>query len=140
MDLPDQSTRDAGPRSFTADVPDPIWPSIEWPAGPIVRPVGGVPQPKPPKKRGSRWTVALAILGGVLLGTGVTLSVLGIIGVLDRRRRDYSKLAGRGSARPGHAADFGGPGGRNCDPVDRRRGGDRRQQPAQLGFRRGVWR
>ena len=83
MDLPDQSTRDAGPRSFTADVPDPIWPSIEWPAGPIVRPVGGVPQPKPPKKRGSRWTVALAILGGVLLGTGVTLSVLGIIGVLD---------------------------------------------------------
>lgn len=74
------------PRTWTGDVPDPVWPSTSWPAGPIGPPTGPPPDSseraarKTP--RADRWTVVLALLGGVLLGTGVTLGVLGALGTL----------------------------------------------------------
>lgn len=70
------------------DVPDPMWPSTDWPTGPIGPPTTPF-YPPPPKetaeqrRRGDRWTMVLALLGGVVLGTGVTLGILGFIGVLD---------------------------------------------------------
>ncbi|MFQ5523204.1 MAG: S1C family serine protease [Acidimicrobiia bacterium] len=47
---------------------------------------GGPPEPPPEATRPQRprvdpWTIVLGILGGVLLGTGVTLGVLGVTGV-----------------------------------------------------------
>lgn len=41
------------------------------------------PAPRPAKSRPDAWTIVLGILGGVLLGTGVTLSVLGFAGVFE---------------------------------------------------------
>lgn len=70
------------------DVPEPVWPSMEWPAGPIGPPT--VPfepvettEDKRAERRVDRWTLVLSLLGGVLLGTGVTLGVLGALGLLD---------------------------------------------------------
>lgn len=68
------------------DIPDPVWPSTEWPAGPI----GPPPTPfepqveahEPPRRRDG-WGIALGIIGGALLGTGVTLAVLGLTGGFD---------------------------------------------------------
>lgn len=69
------------------ETPDPIWPATDWPAGPITPPD---PASRPAaasaknlRRRSDRWTVVLTLLGGVLLGTGVTLGVLGFVGVLD---------------------------------------------------------
>ncbi len=71
----------------SSEPPDPFWPSTDWPAGPV-----GPPPPSPeterdvePASRGrsDRWATALTLFGGVLLGTGVTLGVLGLVGVLD---------------------------------------------------------
>lgn len=56
---------------------------MEWPAGPIAKPLGDLPDTKSAPKRRDRWTIALAILGGSLLGTGVTLGVMGATGALD---------------------------------------------------------
>jgi S1-C subfamily serine protease len=39
--------------------------------------------PPPPKRRVDSWTIVLGLLGGVLLGTGVTLAVLGFAGVFE---------------------------------------------------------
>lgn len=39
------------------------------------------PDPEPPRR--DPWIVVLGILGGVLLGTGVTLAVLGVVGVFE---------------------------------------------------------
>lgn len=71
------------------DVPDPEWPSTDWPAGPIgppITPFAAEPTAgeRSAARRGDRWTMVLALLGGVLLGTGVTLGVLGALGLLDR--------------------------------------------------------
>ncbi|HEX2154007.1 MAG TPA: trypsin-like peptidase domain-containing protein [Acidimicrobiia bacterium] len=76
-------------RAGGADVPDPVWPSIDWPAGPIGPPVTPFVgetevEEKRDERRRDRWTLFLAIIGGVLLGTGVTLGVLGALGLLDR--------------------------------------------------------
>lgn len=67
--------------------PDPIWPATDWPAGPIGPPDPGSrpssAREKTLRRRSDRWTAVLTLLGGVLLGTGVTLGVLGFVGVLD---------------------------------------------------------
>lgn len=39
--------------------------------------------PKEPRRRADPWTLVLGILGGVLLGTGVTFAILGFTGVLE---------------------------------------------------------
>jgi putative serine protease PepD len=41
------------------------------------------PPPEEPKRRIDPWTLVLGILGGALLGTGVTFAVLGFTGTLD---------------------------------------------------------
>jgi putative serine protease PepD len=69
-------------RSTIHDLPDPVWPATSWPAGPIAAPT----EPHhgtPLERRSDRWTMVLTLLGGVLLGTGVTLGVLGLLGLLD---------------------------------------------------------
>lgn len=75
-----------GPRT---DVPDPVWPSTEWPVGPVGPPT--TPYAAPPSeeerqaaRRSDRWTMALTLMGGVLLGVGVTFGVLGALGLLNR--------------------------------------------------------
>ncbi len=40
-------------------------------------------QPPPPRPKVDAWTIVMGILGGVLLGTGVTLAVLGFTGVFE---------------------------------------------------------
>lgn len=40
-------------------------------------------EPPPPKAKVDAWTIVMGILGGVLLGTGVTLAVLGFTGVFE---------------------------------------------------------
>ncbi|HEX7100726.1 MAG TPA: trypsin-like peptidase domain-containing protein [Acidimicrobiia bacterium] len=70
------------------DLPDPVWPSIEWPAGPIGPPTepfrpGPTEEEERAVRRSSRRTLVWSLLGGVLLGTGVTLGVLGVLGLLD---------------------------------------------------------
>lgn len=65
---------------------DPTWPSTDWPAGPVgppAEPFQPEPADEPASSPVSRWTVIFAVLGGVLLGTGVTLGVLGAVGLLD---------------------------------------------------------
>lgn len=68
------------------DIPDPVWPSTAWPAGPI----GPPPTPFEPRseadespRRRDGWAIALGIIGGALLGTGVTLGVLGLTGAFE---------------------------------------------------------
>jgi len=67
------------------EAPDPIWPATNWPPGPIAPPdTASRPAPasaKAPLRRHDRWTLVLTLFGGVLLGTGVTLGVLGFVGV-----------------------------------------------------------
>lgn len=76
------------------DLPEPRWPSTEWPAGPIQPPsapprTASTPDPSrgpaepSTKLAGAKSYLVFAILGGVLLGTGVTLGVLAALGVLD---------------------------------------------------------
>lgn len=75
------------PHARTHDVPDPVWPSTQWPAGPI----GPPPTPyeprdhseEAPERRRDGWAIVLGIIGGALLGTGVTLGVLGLTDALD---------------------------------------------------------
>lgn len=69
------------------DVPDPVWPSTEWPAGPVGPPTTPHPSPSTPRereaaRRSDRWALVLALMGGVLLGVGVTFGVLGALGLL----------------------------------------------------------
>ncbi len=66
-----------------SDLPDPVWPSTAWPVGPISQPDEEAEPARPPRSRPDRWTIVLTVLGGVLLGTGVTLAILGMLGVLD---------------------------------------------------------
>ena len=71
------------------EIPDPVWPSTDWPAGPVGPPPTPFeprihPEEELPSRRRDGWTIALGILGGALLGTGVTLGVLGVTGALDR--------------------------------------------------------
>src|SRR5918996_1254028 len=39
--------------------------------------------PPPPPRRVDPWTVILGIIGGVLLGTGVTFAILGMLGIFE---------------------------------------------------------
>ena len=41
------------------------------------------PGPPPPRRRVDPWTLILGILGGALLGTGVTFAVLGFTGTFE---------------------------------------------------------
>ncbi|MGH8872767.1 MAG: S1C family serine protease [Acidimicrobiia bacterium] len=52
---------------------------------PVETPVGyeDAPPPAPPKPKVDSWTIVMGVLGGVLLGTGVTLAVLGFTGVFE---------------------------------------------------------
>src|SRR5690606_3124248 len=68
------------------DLPDPAWPSTEWPAGPI----GPPPEPfrsqeedEEAERRSPRRTLVVSLLACVLLGTGVTLGVRAVLGLLD---------------------------------------------------------
>lgn len=84
MDLGSPPHRLAG----SGDLPDPAWPSTDWPAGPIgpptepFRPVQTVDDERA-ARRSDRRALVWSLLGGVLLGTGVTLGVLGALGLLD---------------------------------------------------------
>lgn len=45
---------------------------------------GGIdPEPPPPNRGTDPWAIALGILGGVLLGTGITFAILGFVGVFE---------------------------------------------------------
>ncbi|CAN5841280.1 trypsin-like peptidase domain-containing protein [soil metagenome] len=85
MDPPDSRTPEV--HGHDVDPNEPQWPSTDWPAGPIGPPApidageGGGRGELPPRR--DRWTTVLTLMGGVLLGTGVTLGVLGVLGVLD---------------------------------------------------------
>ncbi len=87
MDRPDNNTPEVGRPSARLPSDGPLWPSTDWPAGPV-----GPPTPPAgpneghdvaKRRRGDRWTAVLTLMGGVLLGTGVTLGVLGVLGALD---------------------------------------------------------
>src|SRR5918996_6499912 len=52
--------------------------SRSWPTQPVVSPV-----PPPQTRRVDAWTVILGIIGGVLLGTGVTFAILGALGIFE---------------------------------------------------------
>lgn len=78
-------------RAARGDASDPVWPSTEWPAGPVGPPTvpfepAETAADKRAERRTDRWTLVLSLLGGVLLGTGVTLGVLGALGLLDDDR------------------------------------------------------
>jgi S1-C subfamily serine protease len=77
------------PRRPDPDVPDPVWPSTEWPAGPVGPPANPHPvlptaEEKEAARRSDRWTTALTLIGGIVLGIGVTFGVLGALDLLDR--------------------------------------------------------
>lgn len=55
---------------------------IETSWEPSVTPPAPPPPPEPPQRRTDPWTLVLGILGGVLLGTAVTFSILGYMGVI----------------------------------------------------------
>lgn len=68
------------------DLPDPAWPSTEWPAGPIgppTEPFRSQEEDEAAERRSTRRTLVVSLLAGVLLGTGVTLGVLAVLGLLD---------------------------------------------------------
>jgi serine protease Do len=48
-----------------------------------VRPVVPAEPPPPPERRVDPWTIVLGIIGGVLLGTGVTFAILGLLGIFE---------------------------------------------------------
>ena len=90
MDEPAPRTPLAGSRVASDHPEDRSWPSTAWPAGPIGPPDLAHHSPpraetdEPPAPvRSDRWTMVLTLLGGVLLGTGVTMTVLGFLGLLD---------------------------------------------------------
>lgn len=65
---------------------DPAWPSTEWPAGPIgppTEPFRSQEEDEEAERRSTRRTLVVSLLAGVLLGTGVTLGVLAVLGLLD---------------------------------------------------------
>lgn len=67
-------------------MPDPAWPSTEWPAGPIgppTEPFRSQEEDEAAERRSTRRTLVVSLLAGVLLGTGVTLGVLAVLGLLD---------------------------------------------------------
>lgn len=67
-------------------MPDPAWPSTEWPAGPIgppTEPFRSQEEDEEAERRSTRRTLVVSLLAGVLLGTGVTLGVLAVLGLLD---------------------------------------------------------
>jgi len=67
-------------------LPDPAWPSTEWPAGPIgppTEPFRSQEEDEEAERRSTRRTLVVSLLAGVLLGTGVTLGVLAVLGLLD---------------------------------------------------------
>lgn len=52
--------------------------SRSWRVHPAVN-----PEPPPPTRSVDAWTVILGIIGGVLLGTGVTFAILGVLGIFE---------------------------------------------------------
>lgn len=53
---------------------------------PLPRPsagFGGTEPPEPPKRRADPWALVMGIVGGVLLGTGLTFAILGFVGVFE---------------------------------------------------------
>jgi putative serine protease PepD len=44
---------------------------------------GGTEPPEPPKRRVDPWALVMGIMGGVLLGTGLTFAILGFVGVFE---------------------------------------------------------
>jgi len=67
-------------------LPDPAWPSTEWPAGPIgppTEPFRSQEEDEEAERRSTRRTLVVSLLAGVFLGTGVTLGVLAVLGLLD---------------------------------------------------------
>lgn len=53
---------------------------------PLPRPptgFGGTEPPEPPKRRVDPWALVMGIMGGVLLGTGITFAILGAVGVFE---------------------------------------------------------
>ena len=67
-------------------MPDPAWPSTEWPAGPIgppTEPFRSQEEDEEAERRSTRRTLVVSLLAGVFLGTGVTLGVLAVLGLLD---------------------------------------------------------
>ncbi len=44
---------------------------------------GGAEPPAPPPRRADPWALVLGIAGGVLLGTGLTFAILGLVGVFE---------------------------------------------------------
>jgi S1-C subfamily serine protease len=48
-----------------------------------VRPILAPQTPRPQDRRVDPWTIILGIIGGVLLGTGVTFAILGVVGVFE---------------------------------------------------------
>ena len=58
-------------------------PALEPELEPTPEPDPGTSSAPPPRRRVDPWTLVLGILGGALLGTGVTFAVLGFTGTLD---------------------------------------------------------
>lgn len=44
---------------------------------------GGTEPPEPPPRRADPWALVMGIMGGVLLGTGLTFAILGFVGVFE---------------------------------------------------------
>ena len=59
---------------------EPDRPHIGFQDAPVQSPA---PAPPPPRPKVDPWTIVLGIIGGALLGTGVTLAVLGFTGVFE---------------------------------------------------------